>query len=167
MDSLAVVSGSPVHVLIKEQVSFVVNVLEPRVNLVTSTIFRDFMVMLNNIKAKHSSVAAKLAALCLDCTATITQHLVTLRSDFSHLCFDFTSLGSNFSHLSNSPSTARSGEPPFSPDLQLSGDSKDLDGFFITIYDVVEAHGLSFVSESSKVIWTACHFTIGMPVHNW
>lgn len=125
------------------------------------------MVMFDDIKVKLCSVAAKLALLRLDYTATITRDLVILRSDFSHLCSDFTSLHSDFSPLSKSPSNSWSGKPPVFPDLQFSGDSKDLDGFLITIYNVLEAHGLSFISDSCKVSWTVCHFTIGSPVHNW
>lgn len=142
-------------------------VLVPRMEAYSGAIRDNFTSVLDSFKEQLAVVAADLAALRLDHSATIVHDLVTLRSDFSSLRSDFSTLHSDVSSLSKASLGLRSGEPPVLPDLRFSGDSKDLDGFMITIYDVLEAQGGCFPSDSRKISWIARHFVVGSPVHDW
>lgn len=142
-------------------------VLVPRIEAYSGAIRDNFTGVIDSLTEQLAAVTADLAAFRLDQSATIVRDLVTLRSDFSSLRSDFSTLCSDVSSLSKVSSTVRSGEPLVLSDLRFSGDSKDLDGFMITIYDVLEAQGSCFSSDSRKVSWIARHFVVGSPVHDW
>lgn len=150
-----------------EEKRYTTHILLPQIEAITSAIRDDFTGVLDSLKDQLASVTADLAALRLDQSATVPRDLVTLRSDISALRSDFSVLRSDFSALSKTPLSARSGEPSVVSDLRFSGDSKDLDGFLITIYDILESQGGCFVSDSRKVSWVARHFVLGSPAHDW
>lgn len=52
-------------------------------------------------------------------------------------------------------------------DLRFSGDLKSLDGFLITIYDVMEANAQYFASDSRNISWVERHFSPGSPSLDW
>lgn len=97
-------------------------------------------------------MTSDLAAFRLYQSVTVVRDLVSLRSDVSSLRSDFSVLRTDVSSLSKSPPASRSGEPPVLPDFRFSGDSKDLDGFLITIYDVLEAHGDPFLLIPERLV---------------
>lgn len=94
--------------------------------------------------------------------STFQQDLALLRSENATLRFDL-STASNTSHSSRRQLV----EPAVVPDLRFSGDSKTLDGFLITIYDVMEANTQCFASDSRKISWVAWHFASGSPALDW
>lgn len=75
--------------------------------------------------------------------------LVSLRSEISSLRSDILAL------QANSTSSSRVVESSVVSDLQFLGDAKEIDGFLITIRDVMEANICCFIYDARKVSWVA------------
>lgn len=102
--------------------------------------------------------------------------ITVLRGNFSNSQRDATSLRAEVSSLrsdlsarpSPTPSSQRPlVEPAVVADLRFSGEAKSIDGFLITMYDVMEANSHCFASDSCKISWVARHFSPGSPALDW
>lgn len=88
--------------------------------------------------------------------------------DVASLRAYISALFSDISHLNSSPCIwSCLVEPLVNLGLQFSGEAKAINGFLITIYDVMEANVESFSSNTRKVSWVSCHLLLGSPAHDW